>query len=99
VKKRDLIGLVIAIAIVAITGVLLYTQMAPAPKDTGIKVMVPAKVKQPLSEEQLPYDDPYSEKTKMISDAEKMGEIERYSDYSNPQECTDENCGGFEPPI
>lgn len=90
-KKRDMIGLVIAVAIIAITGVLLYTQLAPAPKDTGINVVVPAKVKDPLSEDRPTKDEP--------SDNEKMTELEGYTDHSAPQECTDENCGGFEPPI
>jgi hypothetical protein len=100
-KKRDMIGLVIAVAVMAITGVLLYTQLAPAPKDTGINVVVPAKVKDPLSETKVPYVDPKDGKTKEISDAERMTELEVYTDYSAPQECTDSSCGrpDDDPPI
>ncbi|QQS27064.1 hypothetical protein IPM44_00570 [bacterium] len=81
-KKRDIIGLVIAVALIAITGVLLYTQLAPAPKDTGISVSVPAKVAVPLS-------DP--------KDQEKLTELERYEDFSKPQQCTNETCGRENP--
>ena len=74
-KKRDVIGLVVAVAIIAIAGVLLYTQLAPAPKDTGITVQVPAKVVVPLADEK--------EQT-------KLRKLERYNDYSAPQECKDQ---------
>jgi hypothetical protein len=85
-KKRDIIGLVIAVAIIAITGVLLYTQLAPAPKDTGISVQVPAKVAVPLEDEK---------------DKTKLTELERYNDYSAPQECKDQGdtCGKGPGPI
>ncbi len=88
-KKRDLIGLVIAIAIISITGVLLYTQLAPAPKDTGISVVVPARVKEPLSDS----GDP--------SDQKKMSSLEQFVDFSIPQKCSDSgsNCGGGPGPI
>ncbi len=81
-KRRDIIGLVIAVAVIAITGVLLYTQLAPAPKDTGINVQVPAKVAVPLSDQK---------------DQEKLTELERYNDYSSPQQCTAETCGREDP--
>lgn len=75
-KRRDVIGLVFAVAIFAIAGVLLYTQLAPAPKDTGISVMVPAKVAVPLSTDQQ---------------QQKMTEILRYKDFSDPQQCKTDN--------
>lgn len=81
-KRRDIIGLVVAVAIIAITGVLLYSQLAPAPKDTGISVSVPAKVGVPLADQK---------------DQEKLSELERYEDFSTPQQCTDETCGRENP--
>lgn len=85
-KKRDVIGLVIAVAIIAIAGVLLYTQLAPAPKDTGISVKVPAKVTVPLEDQK---------------DQTKLTELERYDDYSAPQECKNQGdtCGKGPGPI
>lgn len=85
-KKKDVIGLVIAVAIITITGVLLYSQLAPAPKDTGINVKVPAKVAIPMAKDE---------------DQAKMTELEQYVDYSAPQECKSQGdvCGGGPGPI
>lgn len=85
-KKRDVIGLVIAIAIFSIAGVILYTQFVPASTGTGISVEVPAKVVVPLAEEK---------------DRAIATELERYADYSVPQKCKDQGdvCGGGENPI
>lgn len=81
-KRRDVIGLVFAVAVFAIAGVILYTQLAPAPKDTGIAVQVPAKVKVPLSDE---------------NDVTKLNDLLRFVDFSDPQKCTDEKCGSKGP--
>lgn len=48
-KTRDIIGAVIALAIIIVTGTIFYTQLAPVPKGTGIVVEVPPKLNVPLS--------------------------------------------------
>lgn len=85
-KKRDMIGLVIAIAIFVAAGVLLYSQLAPAPKNSDIKVSIPNPVKVPLDESD----------TSQPKAATKLDELKKLSDYSTPQKCIDapEKCGG-----
>lgn len=73
-KKRDLIGLLIIIAIVSVIGILLYTQLAPAPKDSQVKVLIPAKVEKPLAEE---------------ADKQKLDDLRQLQDYSKPPKCAD----------
>lgn len=43
-KKKDIITLVISIAIFMVAGGFIYRYMAPPPKNTGIKVIIPHKV-------------------------------------------------------
>lgn len=71
-KRRDLIGILIVVAIVSIIGVLLYTQFAPAPKDTGISVEVPAKVVVPLESD---------------ADKKTLTDLRGLSDYAKPPKC------------
>ncbi len=73
-KKRDLIGLLIIIAVVSVIGILLYTQLAPAPKDSQVKVQVPAKVEKPLAED---------------SDKQQLDDLRQLQDYSKPPKCAD----------
>lgn len=49
VKTRDLIGIILAISIFIGAGLLLYTQLAPAQKNSGIMVEVPNAIQQPLA--------------------------------------------------
>ena len=85
-KRRDMIGLVIAIAIFVAAGVLLYSQVAPAPQDSGIKVNVPRPVR-------IPLDQASSTRP---SSSDKLKDIKLLNDYSTPQKCIDkpEKCGG-----
>lgn len=71
-KRRDLIGILIAVAIFSLIGVLLYTQLAPAPKNTEIKVVVPAKVVLPLQSDE---------------DKKKLSDLKALEDYSKPPQC------------
>ncbi len=85
-KRRDMIGLVVAIAIFVAAGVLLYSQLAPAPQDSGIKVSVPRPVKIPLDQAS----------TSKPTAADKLKDIKLLNDYSTPQKCIDkpDKCGG-----
>lgn len=73
-KKRDIIGLIIALVIIAASGILLYSQLAPAPQDSGIKVTIPNKVAVPLASE---------------DDQADMAIVKALTDYSVPQRCDD----------
>lgn len=73
-KSRDIIGLIIATMILIGCAILLYTQLAPAPADSGIKVMVPKTVVVPLSDSKS--------KDNLIS-------IRSLTDFSVPQRCDD----------
>ncbi|MCC7543141.1 hypothetical protein IT415_00290 [bacterium] len=85
-KRRDMIGLVIAIAIFVAAGVLLYSQLAPAPQDSGIKVTIPRPVTMPLDEAD----------TSQPNDRTKLDELKKLTDFSTPQKCIDQpdRCGG-----
>ncbi len=74
-KKRDIYGLVIAFILVASTVIIIYTQFAPVPSDSSVKVEVPPKVAVPL-------DDDKSQAS--------LEELRGRKDFANPPEsCTD----------
>ncbi|MEI7818964.1 MAG: hypothetical protein WCI47_02495 [bacterium] len=82
-KQKDMIGLVVALVVLIGASVLLYSQLAPAPKDSGIKVEIPKEVKVPLDQA----DNDGKTQLKAITDL---------VDFSNPQRCDDqpEKCTG-----
>lgn len=43
-KKKDIVALVVSIAIFMVAGGLIYRYVVPPPKNTGIKVEIPHKV-------------------------------------------------------
>ncbi len=71
-KRRDLIGILVIVAIISVIGVLLYTQLAPAPKDSAIMVEVPPKVAVPLQSE---------------DDQRILNDLKALSDYAKPPKC------------
>lgn len=73
-KSRDIIGLIIALVVLAVCGILLYTQLAPAPQDSGIQVTVPRAVVVPLS---------------TSASQDSLGTIKGLTDFSVPQRCDD----------
>ena len=73
-KSRDLVGLIMAIVIVTVAGVLLYSQLAPASSDSGIKVIVPQAVTVPLS---------------ATTAQDNLTTIKGLTDFSVPQKCDD----------
>jgi|GEM_PF-5444784 len=73
-KTRDMIGLAVAAAILIAASVMLYTLIAPAPKNSGIQVSVPKAVVVPLSKE---------------ADQGYLKSIKLFKDYSTPQKCDD----------
>jgi len=73
-KTRDMIGLAVATAILIAAGVMLYTLIAPAPKNSGIQVSLPKVVAVPLSSE---------------DDLGYLKSVKLFKDYSNPQKCDD----------
>lgn len=66
-KTRDLIGIVFAVAIAASAIILLYTQLAPAQKDTNVQVEIPNAVKVPLSDS---------------NDADQLKALKQLNDYN-----------------
>ena len=85
-KTRDLIGLTIALVIIIVAGVLLYGQLAPAPKDSGIQVQIPQPVIVPLNSD---------------ADKTKLADIKALKDLSVPQKCDDDpkRCEGPKKPF
>jgi hypothetical protein len=73
-KSREMIGIVIALVIISVSGILLYSQLAPVPKESGVQVVIPQAVAVPL---------------KSTAEQDKLTDIKRLTDYSVPQRCID----------
>ncbi|MDP4038611.1 MAG: hypothetical protein Q8P54_01415 [bacterium] len=51
-KPRDIVIIIICIIIILISGIILYSNFAPVPKDSGITVEIPRKVDPNFNQEQ-----------------------------------------------
>ncbi len=52
-KPRDIVIIIICLIIIIISGIILYSNFAPVPKDSGITVEIPRKVDPNFNQEKL----------------------------------------------
>lgn len=52
-KPRDIVIIVICVIIILVSGIILYSNFAPVPKDSGIMVEIPYPVNPEFNQEQL----------------------------------------------
>lgn len=52
-KPRDIVIIVICVIIILVSGIILYSNFAPVPKDSGITVEIPHPVEPDFNQEQL----------------------------------------------
>jgi len=52
-KPRDIVIIIISLIIIIISGIILYSNFAPVPKDSGIMVEIPRKVESSFNQEKL----------------------------------------------